>query len=103
MNMITVDFGVVPIGTEQTDLGEYVSVAVQAIKDSGLKYELTGMGTQIEAENLDELYEAVKTAQESVFKVGANRVFTVLKIDDRRDKNNRGLKDKVSTVNDMIK
>lgn len=103
MNMITVDFGVVPIGTEQTDLGEYVSVAVQAIKDSGLKYELTGMGTQIEAENLDELYEAVKTAQEAVFKVGANRVFTVLKIDDRRDKNNRGLKDKVSTVNDMIK
>lgn len=103
MNMITVDFGVVPIGTEQTDLGEYVSVAVQAIKDSGLNYELTGMGTQIEAKNLDELYEAVKSAQEAVFNVGANRVFTVLKIDDRRDKNNRGLNDKVATVDEMIK
>lgn len=101
--MITVDFGVVPIGTEETDLGEYVSLAVQAIKDSGLSYELTGMGTQIEAENLDELYEAIKSAQEAVFKVGANRVFTVLKIDDRRDKNTRGLKDKVDTVNEMIK
>lgn len=101
--MITVDFGVVPIGTEVTDLGEYVSVAVQAIKDSGLSYELTGMGTQIEAENLDELYQAVKSAQEAVFEVGADRVFTVLKIDDRRDKNNRGLKDKVATVDEMVK
>jgi len=101
--MITADFGIVPIGTKVTDLGEYVSVAVQAIKDSGLRYELTGMGTQIEAKNLNELYGAVESAQEAVFEVGANRVFTVLKIDDRRDKNNRGLKDKVSTVNEMIK
>ena len=101
--MITADFGVVPIGTKETDLGDYVSVAVQAIKDSGLKYELTGMGTQIEAKNLDELYEAVKSAQEAVFEVaGADRLFTVLKIDDRRDKDNRGLKDKVATVNEMI-
>jgi len=101
--MITADFGVVPIGTDKTDLGDYVSVAVQAIKDSGLKYELTGMGTQIEAENLDELYAAIKSAQEAVFNVGTKRVFTVLKIDDRRDKKNRGLDDKISTVNEMIK
>lgn len=101
--MITADFGVVPIGTKETDLGDYVSVAVQAIKDSGLSYELTGMGTQIEAENLDELYEAVRSAQEAVFKVGAKRVFTVLKIDDRRDKDNRGLKDKIDTVDEMVK
>ena len=101
--MITADFGILPVGSEGTDLGEYVSVAVQAIKDSGLKYELTGMGTQIEAQNLDELYEAIKIAQEAVFKVGANRVYTVIKIDDRRDKKDRGLKDKVATVNEMIK
>ena len=100
--MITADFGVVPIGTKGTDLGKYVSVAVQAVKDSGLNYELTGMGTQIEAKNLDELYEAVKSAQEAVFDVGADRVYTVIKIDDRRDKDNRGLKDKVATVNEMI-
>ena len=101
--MITADFGVLPVGSEGTDLGEYVSVAVQVIKNSGLNYELTGMGTQIEAQNLDELYEAIKTAQEAVFKVGADRVYTVIKIDDRRDKKDRGLQDKVATVNEMIK
>jgi len=100
--MITADFAVLPVGSKGTDLGKYVSVAVQTIKDSGLNYELTGMGTQIEAETLDELYEAIKKAQEAVFNVGANRVYTVIKIDDRRDKKNRGLKDKVDTVNEMI-
>ncbi len=100
--MITADFGIVPIGSKGTDLGEYVSVAVQAIKNSGLKYELTGMGTQIESKNLDELYDAIKVAQEAIFKIGANRVYTVIKIDDRRDKDDRGLKAKVATVNDMI-
>lgn len=101
--MITADFGVVPIGTDKTDLAIYVSVAVQAIKDSGLKYELIGMGTQIEADNLNDLYAAIKSAQEAVFEVGADRVFTVIKIDDRRDKKDRGLNDKISTVNIMIK
>jgi uncharacterized protein (TIGR00106 family) len=101
--MITADFAVLPVGSEGTDLGDYVSVAVQTIKDSGLNYKLTGMGTQIEAETLDELYDTIKLAQEAVFKVGVNRVYTVIKIDDRRDKKNRGLKDKVDTVNEMIK
>ena len=53
--MITADFAILPVGTEDTECKEYVTAAVQAIKDSGLNYQLTGMGTQIEAENLKEL------------------------------------------------
>jgi uncharacterized protein (TIGR00106 family) len=100
--MITADFGIVPIGTDETDLGKYISVAVKAIKASRLNYELTGMGTQIEAENLNDLYKAIESAQEAVFAIGANRVFTALKIDDRRDKKDRGLKDKITTVDEML-
>ena len=47
-----------------------VTAAVQAIKDSGLNYQLTGMGTQIEAENLEELYSAIANAQEAIFELG---------------------------------
>ena len=50
--MITADFAILPVGTEDTECKEYVTAAVQAIKDSGLNYQLTGMGTQIEAEKL---------------------------------------------------
>jgi len=99
--MITADFGIVPIGNKENNITEYVKVAVESIKNSGLNYELTGMGTQIEAQNLNELYLAITDAQEAVFNLGINRVYTVIKIDDRRDKN-RTLQDKIKTVNDLL-
>jgi uncharacterized protein (TIGR00106 family) len=99
--MITADFGIVPIGHESINRSEYVTAAVNSIKKSGLKYELTGMGTQLEAEDLDDLYSAIKDAQEEVFKLGVKRVYTVVKIDDRRDRN-RSLTDKIKTVNDLL-
>ncbi|MCC7554264.1 MAG: MTH1187 family thiamine-binding protein [Methanobacteriaceae archaeon] len=99
--MITADFGIVPIGHESINISEYVTAAVNSIKKSGLKYELTGMGTQLEAEDLDDLYSAIKDAQEEVFKLGVKRVYTVVKIDDRRDRN-RSLTDKIKTVNDLL-
>jgi uncharacterized protein (TIGR00106 family) len=100
--MITCDFAILPVGTETTECKDYVTAAVQAIKDSGLNYQLTGMGTQIEAENLTELYQAIANAQEAVFKVGVGRVYTVIKIDDRRDQENRTLEAKIDTVNKML-
>ena len=101
--MITCDFAILPVGTETTECKDYVTAAVQAIKDSGLSYQLTGMGTQIESDNLDELYSAITNAQEAVFEVGVGRVYTVIKIDDRRDLDNRTLDAKVDTVNEMVK
>ena len=101
--MITCDFAILPVGTETTECKDYVTAAVQAIKDSELSYQLTGMGTQIEADNLEELYAAIAKAQEAVFEVGVGRVYTVIKIDDRRDLDNRTLDAKVDTVNEMLK
>ena len=101
--MITCDFAILPVGCETTECKDYVTAAVQSIKDSGLNYQLTGMGTQIEAENLEELYVAIAAAQEAVFKVGVGRVYTVIKVDDRRDMENRTLDAKVDTVQKMLK
>jgi uncharacterized protein (TIGR00106 family) len=101
--MITCDFAILPIGTETAGCGDYVAAAVQSIKDSGLNYQLTGMGTQIEADNLEELYSAIANAQEAIFKLGIGRVYTVIKVDDRRDLENRTLDAKVETVEEMLK
>ena len=100
--MITCDFAILPVGTKTTECKDYVTAAVQSIKDSGLNYQLTGMGTQIEADNL-ELYAAIATAQEAIFELGIGRVYTVIKIDDRRDLENRTLDAKVDTVEKMLK
>ena len=101
--MITCDFAILPVGCETSECKDYVTAAVQSIKDSGLKYQLTGMGTQIEADNLEELYSAIADAQEAVFKVGVGRVYTVIEVDDRRDVENRTLDAKVDTVQEMLK
>ena len=101
--MITCDFTILPVGTKTTECKDYVTAAVQSIKDSGLSYQLTGMGTQIEADNLEELYAAIAKAQEAIFELGIGRVYTVIKIDDRRDMENRTLDAKVDTVNEMLK
>ena len=101
--MITADFAILPVGIESTELKEYVTAAVQVIKDSGLNYELTAMGTQIEAEDYQQLYSVITKAQEVLFDMGLGRVYSVIKVDDRRDRPGRTLKAKKDTVNEMLK
>jgi len=100
--MITADFAILPVGIDDTELKEYVTSAVQVVKDSGFTYQLTAMGTQIEADNLEQLYKVIAKAQEAVFIVGAERVYTVIKVDDRRDKENRTLEAKIKSVDEML-
>ncbi len=78
-----------------------MAAAVGALEDLDVKYEISGMGTLVEAEDLDELLEAVKAAHEAVLEAGSERVYTTIRIDDRRDAD-RGLKDKVESVKRKI-
>ena len=96
--MITADLCIIPMGIEESSVGDYVAEAVKIIERSHLKYQLTAMGTQIEANDLKSLYEVCAEVQESIFEMGVGRVYTVLKIDDRRDKENRTLDEKIKSV-----
>ena len=58
-----------------------IAKAVDAIDDYDVEYETNPMGTVIEADEIDELFAAAQAAHEAV---DADRVSTVLKIDDRR-------------------
>ena len=96
--MITADLCIIPMGIKESGVGDYVAKAVEIIEDSGLNYQLTAMGTQIESDDLKTIYELCAEVQESIFEMGVGRVYTVLKIDDRRDKENRTLDEKVKSV-----
>ena len=50
--MITADLCIIPMGIEESGVGKYVAKAAQIIEKSGLNYQITAMGTQIETENL---------------------------------------------------
>jgi len=99
--MISAELTIIPIGTLDTSISKYVVAALTALEEAGVKYELSGMGTMLESEDPDKLFAAIQNAHEAVFKAGANRVATSLKIDDRRDKQ-RSLKQKVVSVKEKL-
>ncbi len=82
--MAIAEVSVVPIGTAKTGVSEYVAGAVTILKDSGMKYKLTPMGTIIEGDIKDVLTVIAKM-HETPFEKQAQRVYTTIKIDDRRD------------------
>ncbi len=100
--MISAELSIIPIGTSDTSLSNYIAAAVSALEKTGIKYHLSGMGTLIEAETLDELFDAIKVAHEAVYKVGIDRVVTSVRIDDRRD-HNRKMDDKVLSVKEKLR
>ena len=96
-------FIIAPVGTKSTSIGSYVATAVAAIsKVKGLSYEITSMGTVLEADTLEPIFEAVKAAHEALTVKGTGRVESTLIIDDRRDKP-RIMKDKIDSVKKHMK
>ena len=92
------ELGVLPIGTGSTSLSKYIAKGVDALKDvKGIKYEVTPMGTLIESENIDRVFEASKVVMDALFKMGVQRVEAILKIDERHDKKDT-LGDKLNSI-----
>jgi uncharacterized protein (TIGR00106 family) len=84
--MAIAEVSVVPLGTGTTSVSRYVAAALRTLRlVEGISYELTGMGTIIQGE-MPVLLAAIAKMHESVFLLGAHRVVTTVRIDDRRDK-----------------
>ena len=83
--MAIVQFSVVPLGTGSTSLSHYVAQIHRLLQDSGVKHQLTPMGTILEGP-LEELLAVIRRCHQVPFDQGAQRVMTLIDIDDRRDK-----------------
>ncbi len=83
--MAIVEISIVPVGTGDTSLSRYVAIVYEVVRKSGLKYELTGMGTIVSG-NLDEIWGVLRQMHEACFAPGVSRVLTSIRIDDRRDR-----------------
>src|SRR5512134_3372702 len=83
--MAVVFLTITPIGTGTPSVSRWVAGVEQILRATKLKHQLTAMGTIIEGD-LDEILSVVRRMHEHPFAEGAVRVSTLLKIDDRRDK-----------------
>ena len=81
---VIVQFTTSPLG-EGVSVSRYVAEALKEVEGSGLRYQLTPMSTILEADSPEEACEVILGAHEALFRAGARRVVTDIKIDDRRD------------------
>jgi len=79
-------------------MAEEVAKAVAALEEFDIEYETTPMGTVIEAEDTGELFAAAHAAH---LAVDADRVSTVLKVDDKRAVR-QAADEKVTAVEDHL-
>jgi uncharacterized protein (TIGR00106 family) len=83
--MAVVFLTITPLGTGTPSVSRYVAGVEKILRATPLKHQLTAMGTIIEGD-LDEILAVVRKMHEHPFTQGAVRVSTLLKIDDRRDR-----------------
>ena len=74
---------ITPLG-EKESVSEYVAKAVKVIKDSGLKWQLTPMGTILEGEKLSDVLTVIDNAVEILQE--CNRISISIKVDYRRNR-----------------
>jgi uncharacterized protein (TIGR00106 family) len=89
-----------PVGAG-TSVSRYVAAALRvAAAQDRVRWRLDPMFTTLEGE-LGDILALVAAMQEAVFDTGAERVSTVLKIDERRDRAAR-MEDKVRAVEEQL-
>ena len=99
--MAIVSVSIAPAGAG-LGVSQYVAAALRVLEaQDRIRYRLDPMFTTLEGD-LDEIFGLVRDMQEAVFAAGAQRVGTVIKIDDRRDREVR-MEDKVRAVEERLR
>ena len=98
--MAVMQIEILPLGTGTPSVSSYVAQAMKVVQESGLPHQLTPMATVVEGE-VDELLNLARRIHEVPFEAGAQRVVTIITIDDRRDKP-LSLQGKVRSVEEKL-
>lgn len=87
MAKVVAEVSLTPLdGSGSVSVGHYVATALGVLDNyPNLKYQLTAMATIIEGERA-EVLAAIEEMVQAVFAAGAIRVSTLLKVDERHDK-----------------
>lgn len=99
--MAVVEISVTPLGTGSPGVSYFVAGCVAIARNSGLKVQLTPMGTILEG-SMEEIWPVLAQMQSHPFSQGAKRVSTLIKIDDRRDGHVHSLEGKINSVESKL-
>jgi uncharacterized protein (TIGR00106 family) len=94
----TADLTVIALGRPDPSASEYIAAIQRKLAaQDRVGYRMHAMGTSLEGPT-DEILRLVGELHAVPFDQGVPRVYTVLKLDERRDKPDQTLDDKVASV-----
>lgn len=93
------EFSIHPIGSG-TSVSRYVKKAIESISEvEGIAFQVTPMATILEARDVSSILKAVEVSHSALRRMGAKRISSTLRIDERLDKP-RTMADKTKSVTD---
>jgi uncharacterized protein (TIGR00106 family) len=96
--MATADLTILALGRAGASASEYIAAVQRKLAEQDrVKYEMHAMGTSLEGATAD-ILAVVGELHALPFEQGIPRVYTVLKLDERRDRPEQTLADKVRSV-----
>src|SRR4051794_39739870 len=99
--MATADLTVIALGRPDASASAYIAeIQRRLAAQDRVRYELHAMGTSLEGATAD-ILAIVGEVHAVPFEMGVPRVYTVLKLDERRDKE-QTLDDKVESVQQLL-
>ena len=85
--MAIMEISVVPLGTKTASVSLFVAEAIDILQEEkNIKYQLTPMGTIIEASSVEKLLSIAGKMHSIPFGDEVKRVVTTIKLDERKDK-----------------
>ncbi|MET0558433.1 MAG: MTH1187 family thiamine-binding protein [Solirubrobacterales bacterium] len=96
--MATADLTVIALGRPEASASEYIAAIQRHLSEQDrVVYRMHAMGTSLEGSTAD-ILALVGELHAVPFEQGVPRVYTVLKLDERRDRPDQTLDDKVESV-----
>ena len=96
--MSTADFSVIPIGGPSASASEYLAEIRRRLeRQDRVRFEMRGMGTSLEG-TTEDILALVGEMHRVPLEMGLPRAYTILKLDERRDRPDQTLADKEQAV-----
>jgi uncharacterized protein (TIGR00106 family) len=96
--MATADLTVLALGREELSASEYIAEIQRRLRgQQRVRFQMHAMGTSLEG-TTEDILAVVGELHAVPFDQGVQRVYTVLKLDERRDRPRQTLEDKVQSV-----
>jgi uncharacterized protein (TIGR00106 family) len=100
--MATADLTVLALGRQGASASEYIAEIQRRLrKQQRVRFRMHAMGTSLEG-STEDILAVVGELHAIPFDQGVPRVYTVLKLDERRDRPGQSLDDKMRSVEELL-